>query len=121
MELLPIYIFIEFPSERQNDSQIQERYLNFFSFPSGHDQLYKTPPGQMKLFDDSTNLSDSSRNLPTPCVILSGRKSLSIDGNRPVPLFPSPLSIPSLNPSADGRWSFVFPWNISSIRSWITF
>lgn len=88
--------------------QIQERYLNFFSFPSGHDQLYKTPSPperRMKLFDDSTKLSDSSRYLATPCVILSGRKSLSIGGNRPVPLFPSPLSIPcSLNPSpmADG-------------------
>lgn len=45
MEFLPIYIFIEFPSKTER-FQIQERYLNFFSFPSGHDQLYKTPPGK---------------------------------------------------------------------------
>lgn len=46
-ELLPTHLHLYRVSIGETERfQIQERYLNFFSFPSGHDQLYKTPPGK---------------------------------------------------------------------------
>lgn len=108
MELLPIYIFIEFPSETER-FQIQERYLNFFSFPSGHDQLYKTPPGMTDeiVWRFHEGFSPTRRetlltvyNPKWPKIPINRRKSAS-----------SPIPLPSfctllVKSIADGRWSF---------------